>query len=78
MAAAVLWLALAVVLIAVRGGTVIDGQLVNNDDYMRMVQVTDWMEGAGWYGLRQPRVDPPDGLDTRPTQSGHETEINAL
>ena len=63
MAAAVLWLALAVVLIAVRGGTVIDGQLVNNDDYMRMVQVTDWMEGAGWYGLRQPRVDPPDGLD---------------
>lgn len=32
------------------------------DDYMRLVQVGDLMDGAGWYDLHQHRLDPPTGV----------------
>lgn len=31
------------------------------DDHMRVVQVTDWLEGQAWLDTRQRRLDPPDG-----------------
>ena len=37
------------------------GQLVGNDDYMRLVQVRDWLAGAGWYQVDQPRLGYPQG-----------------
>lgn len=42
---------------------VFDGTLTAVDDYMRMVQVHDWLDGAGWYDVRQDRLDPPGGVD---------------
>jgi hypothetical protein len=42
---------------AIRHGTLVDG-----DDAMRLVQMREWMDGKGWYDLRQTRVDPPRGL----------------
>ena len=44
-------------------GPVLDGRLPGIDDYMRFVQVYDWLDGAGWYDLRQLRLDPPGGVD---------------
>ncbi len=31
------------------------------DDFMRLVQVLDWLDGQGWRDTRQRRLDPPDG-----------------
>ena len=64
--AAIPFLALLVLFMVV-GLTVSDwssliaGQLSGNDDYMRLVQVRDWLGGAGWYEMDQPRLNPPHG-----------------
>jgi hypothetical protein len=39
-----------------------DGTLVDNDDAMRLVQMREWMDGKGWYDLKETRVDPPRGM----------------
>jgi hypothetical protein len=33
------------------------------DDVMRMVQVIDLVDGAGWYDMKQERANPPGGVD---------------
>jgi hypothetical protein len=38
------------------------------DDFMRMVQVRDWLNGQGWYDLTQYRLDPPHGAGTHWTR----------
>ena len=40
-----------------------EGALPDNDDYMRLLEVRDWMGGQGWYDLVQHRMDPPLGAD---------------
>jgi len=37
--------------------------LSDTDDNLRMAQVRAWLEGQGWYDLRQYRFSPPDGAD---------------
>lgn len=39
------------------------GQLPDTDDYMRLLQVRRWIDGASWFDFSQPRVDPPFGLE---------------
>jgi hypothetical protein len=39
------------------------GRLPDTDDYMRLVQVRDWLAGAGWYDTVQHRLAPPAGVD---------------
>ncbi len=34
------------------------------DDTMRLVQVRSFMDGAGWFGLHEARLNPPYGLDS--------------
>ncbi len=36
----------------------------STDDTMRLVQVRALLDGAGWYGLHEARLDPPNGLDS--------------
>ena len=36
--------------------------LAGRDDFMRMVQVLDWIDGQGWTDLVQRRLDPPEGV----------------
>jgi hypothetical protein len=36
----------------------------STDDTMRLVQVRAFLDGAGWYGLHEARLDPPFGLDS--------------
>jgi hypothetical protein len=38
------------------------------DDFMRMVQVRDWLNGQSWYDLTQYRLDPPSGASTHWTR----------
>jgi hypothetical protein len=40
------------------------GDLVSDpDDYMRMVQVQDWLHGQSWFDVSQYRINPPMGGD---------------
>jgi len=36
--------------------------LAGPDDFMRMVQVLDWIDGQGWTDVVQRRLDPPAGV----------------
>lgn len=38
------------------------GELTNNDDYMRMVEIRDWLGGQSWYDMHQYRLNPADPL----------------
>ncbi len=64
--AAIPFLALFILLVmggltAVSWSSLAAGHLVGNDDYLRLVQVRDWLGGAGWYQVDQPRLNPPHG-----------------
>lgn len=37
--------------------------LGDTDDNMRYLQVRDWLNGQGWFDLRQHRMDPPQGAN---------------
>lgn len=55
-----IWLFWSAVLIAV---TLLgSGDLVSDpDDYMRMVEVRDWLAGQSWFDVSQHRINPPFG-----------------
>ncbi len=38
------------------------GELAGNDDYMRMVQIRDWLGGQSWYDMHQYRLYPENPL----------------
>jgi hypothetical protein len=35
----------------------------DNDDIMRLLSVRGWLDGQGWFDMRQYRMMPPEGLD---------------
>ena len=37
--------------------------LRDTDDFMRVVQVVDWLDGQGWNDTVQRRLNPPEGVD---------------
>jgi hypothetical protein len=44
-------------------GVLTQGAMPDTDDFLRLVQVRDWLAGQGWYDLVQHRMDPPAGAD---------------
>jgi hypothetical protein len=59
---ALVWLVSAVLLCAMNAK--LQGwQPADPDDYMRLVQVRDLLEGQAWYDVRQYRIGPPAGAD---------------
>ncbi len=36
--------------------------LADTDDYMRLHQVVNWVQGAGWYDFHVDRLNPPEGV----------------
>jgi hypothetical protein len=42
---------------------VLEGRLGDTDDYMRLLQVGRWLDGAGWYDTTMPRLNPPLGVE---------------
>lgn len=57
-----IWLFWSVALVA--SALLSSGDLVSDpDDYMRMVQVHDWLAGQSWFDVSQHRINPPFGGD---------------
>ena len=57
-----IWLFWSVVLVA--SALLGSGDLVSDpDDYMRMVEVHDWLAGQSWFDVSQHRINPPFGGD---------------
>lgn len=61
-AAVSIWLVLACMLLALRWDNLATLRLPGTDDYLRFVQVLDWLDGAGWTDLHQDRMSPPEGV----------------
>ncbi len=59
---AVLWLVLAITLVALNWQTSLLLNLGDTDDNMRLMQVRNWLAGQGWFDLQQYRMGPPEGF----------------
>jgi len=59
-----IWLYAIVCFFMNRNGGVWTGELVGYDDHVRMTQILNWVNAAGWYDRLISRVDPPDGFRT--------------
>ena len=40
-----------------------DYRAVESDDWLRLLQVRDWVAGQGWFDSHQYRMNPPEGAD---------------
>ena len=59
--AGVAWLLCFAAMLSFGYGNVVELNLLN-DDYVRLVQVYDFLDGQSWHDLTQYRLAPPDGL----------------
>lgn len=59
----VAWAAVAAYYVWQRWGAIRWLALGDTDDNMRLMQVRAWLNGQGWYDLRQYRLNPPQGFD---------------
>jgi len=57
------WIAIAAYFLTIRQANIYWFVLGDTDDNMRYLQVRDWIEGQGWFDLRQYRMDPPEGAN---------------
>ena len=57
-----IWFLLLVVDWMQRGAGLMRGELKGNDDYMRMVEIRDWLGGQSWFDLHQYRLNPVEPL----------------
>ena len=46
------------------GAKLLRGELTSNDDYMRMVEIRDWLGGQNWFDMHQYRLNPIDPLNS--------------
>ena len=60
---ALIWVAMAALLIYSRWGQINGFGLGDTDDNMRMMQVRGLLQGQDWFDLRQHRLDPPNGAN---------------
>ena len=58
-----IWLLASVGLIIWRWGRIHWLALGDTDDNMRLMEVRAWLNGQGWYDLRQYRLNPPAGFN---------------
>nr|WP_221240375.1 AcrB/AcrD/AcrF family protein [Sphingobium boeckii] len=58
-----IWLIASAGLIAWRWGRIHWLALGDTDDNMRLMEVRAWLNGQGWYDLRQYRLNPPQGFN---------------
>ncbi|WP_221791889.1 AcrB/AcrD/AcrF family protein [Aquisediminimonas sediminicola] len=60
---ALCWLGLAAWMIHFKWGAILQFGLGDTDDNLRYLQVRDWLNGQGWFDLRQHRLAPPEGAN---------------
>jgi len=56
------WLLLLFMSWSRNGAKLLRGELTSNDDYMRMVEIRDWLGGQNWFDMHQYRLNPVDPL----------------
>lgn len=61
--AAGVWLLSLWLMLAQGFSPITRAQLPDTDDYTRMAQLKRWLDGASWFDLTQPRIDPPFGVE---------------
>lgn len=59
----IVWLAVTGWYLYDRWGQIRWWSLGDTDDNIRLMQVRAWLDGQGWYDLRQYRLNPPGGFD---------------
>jgi len=59
----IVWLAVTGWYLYDRWGQIRWWSLGDTDDNIRLMQVRAWLDGQGWYDLRQYRLNPPGGSD---------------
>ena len=57
----IVWLVVVASMAAIWGGNAWRGISWDTDDFMRLIQVRDWLAGQGWSDLTQYRLNPPAG-----------------
>ena len=57
------WISISAYFLTIRHANIYWFVLGDTDDNMRYLQVRDWLEGQGWFDLRQYRMDPPEGAN---------------
>lgn len=58
-----IWLGIAIYMIVKFWGRIHWFALGDTDDNLRMMEVRAWLDGQGWYDLRQYRLNPPEGFN---------------
>lgn len=56
------WAVVSVIMVARFWHAIVNGEYVDADDLMRLLEVRDLMAGQSWFDLTQYRLDPPVGL----------------
>ncbi len=57
----IVWLVVVASMVAIWGGNAWHGLSWDTDDFMRLIQVRDWLGGQAWSDLTQYRLNPPGG-----------------
>lgn len=57
----IVWLVVLASMVAIWVPRAWGGISWDTDDFMRLIQVRDWLAGQGWSDLTQYRLNPPDG-----------------
>ncbi|MEH6626073.1 MAG: hypothetical protein V7739_06510 [Motiliproteus sp.] len=60
--AVALWLLLSVSYVLTHSTELMQLDLADTDDYMRLHQVVNWIHGANWYDFNVARLNPPEGV----------------
>lgn len=58
-----IWVGISAYYLSLRADAIHWFALGDTDDNMRYLQVRDWLDGQGWFDLRQYRMDPPQGAN---------------
>lgn len=58
-----IWVGVSAYYLSLRADAVHWFALGDTDDNMRYLQVRDWLNGQGWFDLRQYRMNPPEGAN---------------
>ncbi|WOK35138.1 AcrB/AcrD/AcrF family protein [Sphingomonas sp. C3-2] len=58
-----IWLGITIYMIVKFWGRIHWFALGDTDDNLRMMEVRAWLDGQGWYDLRQYRLNPPEGFN---------------
>jgi hypothetical protein len=56
-----IWLAAAIILSWLFRARILAGTPADGDDYLRLLEVRDWLAGQSWFDVTQYRMNPPTG-----------------